>query len=1086
MVDNLSSRPVDSAVQAQIDWYLADSAAMFDMIVGQADITLSNQSTINDWATRLVYDFIERQTGTPYVVIQNSGGWRNMSGLFLEKGDDINYRWLTVLMPFDNEIVLMDLSGNYLLDALNGTKAGGSGSLTTAPVIAGAYKQGGNWYLLNGTEIQSGNTYKVSCNDFILTGGDSYDMFKYGTGVQFLGDKLRDALADQIAFRSGGVVSLLFDAESLTLQPGTDATAMNFNWYSDRADNAASVVQIAKKADMAGGEFPETGIITTTNGTVGDASADKSQHKAGVTALAPDTEYVYRVSNDGANFSKIYSFKTSSAGFFSFAVTGDPQLTVGNQDGTSERADETTLQGWVETMAAITARGVDFITGVGDQVDMTSNGSEAEYANFFAPEEMTSLPYAPAIGNHDRHYLFNYHYNLPNEQSFAPVINAGNVTNPQYQEMEVAGNYYYLYNNALFVVLNDSGYPESKEVASQYINLFDQTLKAATQAYAGQYDWLFVQHHKSTASVADHCADRDIQYYVEAGFERLIDEYSVDFVLAGHDHVYARSYPMYNGVPDKTGVTAPNNNPPISGGDGAINAINPNGTVYFTTTTASGLKYNELFNNAGNLYVKDNEFYPYLVDGKVGSAEYMNGNLPLSNAKYLQDKTPGYLYVGVNSDTVTFSYYNIGEYADTPYDAYTVTKQEKPINTVTVTGMNPGFEVGLAYNSPTWVKEPAKYGEAVVKFTVPNADDSYRIALNGRGYGDTDMLVLDNVRAGDTVDVSGYFYDIVIPDGWNSVYVNTYPYQWCVENANAGDTITLLKTMKSAAIYINGAEKKIDFVLDGSNPFAPTIVNASASAAIIKTSGSAHTLVIAVTEILSDGTTNTISAIFSVQGDAKGAYAVGVYQVYVAITDGKVTERYIVEETETPVVRVETVEIRQTITGGSYNFEAYTLPSVYKYEIVSRPDTAGGVATINAWNQFAFNPQAAPTNLSRAGEYTVEVKNADGTLAWIYKFIVTQSVTTPPAIVTLSSASNAKFVSIKETSNKIWTLTFAADMKYSNGTSKTVQYAINLSGNNANQGGKYKFESSHDLAGYTLVYDIKGNGSNIKEFKLTK
>ena len=30
---------------------------------------------------------------------------------------------------------------------------------------------------------------------------------------------------------------------------------------------------------------------------------------------------------------------------------------------------------------------------------------------------MTSLLYAPAVGNHDRHYMFDDHFNLPNEMS---------------------------------------------------------------------------------------------------------------------------------------------------------------------------------------------------------------------------------------------------------------------------------------------------------------------------------------------------------------------------------------------------------------------------------------------------------------------------------------------------------------------------------------------------------------------------------------------------------------------------------------------------------------------------------------------
>ena len=31
------------------------------------------------------------------------------------------------------------------------------------------------------------------------------------------------------------------------------------------------------------------------------------------------------------------------------------------------------------------------------------------------------------------------------------------------------------------------------------------------------------------------------------GFEKLMDEYNVDFVLGGHDHVYSRSYVLKDG-----------------------------------------------------------------------------------------------------------------------------------------------------------------------------------------------------------------------------------------------------------------------------------------------------------------------------------------------------------------------------------------------------------------------------------------------------------------------------------------------------------------------------------------------------------
>jgi len=483
----------------------------------------------------------------------------------------------------------------------------------------------------------------------------------------------------------------IYMPETLGLTPGSDTSKINLNWYSDDSTTGVPKVEITP-AGSAGATF---------SGTQAAATTGKLYNKVTVTGLAANTTYSYRVSSDGGNeWSEEYTYKTPAASSFKFAVTGDPQLTTGLQDNTSVRAAETTAKGWQDTIASIAARGVNFIAGVGDQVDVSLTTNEAEYLNFFAPEALRSIPYAPAVGNHDRNDGFEYHYNLPNEQSFDPLTGAGygNPTASQ-AEAEARGNYYYTYNNALFVVLNTSSYPTSTAAAAEVVARFDDTLDAAVTANPN-YTWLFVQHHKSTASVADHLADRDIQYYVEAGFEKLMDDYKVDFVLAGHDHVYARSYPIKNsnyptnaiGTPDKTGIDA---NAPAGtlmiGGDGASSSTNPGGTIYFTTTTASGLKYYELFNNAGNLYVKDNIFYPYLVDGKVGSIEYAGanitniagnspshdvGNLPLSAAKYLQDKTPGYMYVEVGVSTVTFKFYNLDDYATTPYDTYTVTKSK--------------------------------------------------------------------------------------------------------------------------------------------------------------------------------------------------------------------------------------------------------------------------------------------------------------------------------------------------------------------------------------------------------------------------
>jgi 3',5'-cyclic AMP phosphodiesterase CpdA len=388
---------------------------------------------------------------------------------------------------------------------------------------------------------------------------------------------------------------------------------------------------------------------------------------------------------------------TPKTGSFRFASIGDPQLTTGSQDSTSNlfSSDKTTAQGWLDTMEKVGLANVNFIAGVGDQVDLTGNGSEAEYRNFFAPQELRSIPWAPSVGNHDRHYPFLYHYNLPNEQTFEKLQGAeyGNATNAQYADVEAAGNYWYRYNNTLFVVLNTSAYPTSTAAAEPIITRFDDTLTAAKAASPG-YAWLFVQHHKSTASVADHCADLDIQYYVEVGFEELMTTHGVDFVLSGHDHVYARSYPLTG----KKGGTP--SVPDTTQGGSAI--TNPNGTIYVTMTTGSGLKYYDLFNQSGNLYVKDNAAYPYLVGGEAGSEMYAGFNilnynnaaaaalvpgaitdpelwtkeegvLPVSNAMYLQSKKPSFTVVDVEGNIVTFKTYEIDN-TSTSIDTFTVTK----------------------------------------------------------------------------------------------------------------------------------------------------------------------------------------------------------------------------------------------------------------------------------------------------------------------------------------------------------------------------------------------------------------------------
>jgi hypothetical protein len=469
---------------------------------------------------------------------------------------------------------------------------------------------------------------------------------------------------------------------TLGLTPGKTTAEINLNWYSagNTSDKVAQVRFIRGTLTEGKQLIEVTGAVTAPGSSTANAV-----HKATVTGLQPGASYQYAVSSDGTNWSTAYDFKVPAAsGVFKFAVIADPQLHNSTWDANNRYepvgTGSKTAIGWKDTMAKIVQAGVSFIASCGDQVDATA-GNETEYTLFFDPPGLRNLPLSPVAGNHDTHMLYNYHYNWPNPQTFVAETT----------DTQQGRNYYYLYNKILFVVLNTAPFNQSNYFdATAYIQRFRETIQAAKTAHP-TYDWLIVQHHKSTASVADHCADQDIQSYVEYGFEKLMSDAQVDFVLAGHDHVYARSYPLSgreNGkvsVPDKTA--------------GKTNTYtNPGNPIYLTFTTGSGLKYYAVapdpqFNYGNTLYVQTNVKYPYLgeITGddestQFGSTAYLTKSyLPVSTLAFVQPYIPSYCIVEVDGKTIKFSTYPI----------------------ITKSGTSVGASEGYSYNENTpydWVQ----------------------------------------------------------------------------------------------------------------------------------------------------------------------------------------------------------------------------------------------------------------------------------------------------------------------------------------------------------------------------------------------
>ena len=510
--------------------------------------------------------------------------------------------------------------------------------------------------------------------------------------------------------------------EYLTIQPGATTASVNLNWYApDGTETAmvrfgditaqASVSELTAPTKLDTGKYTDTGKMVC---------------KATVEGLTPDTAYTYQISYDGGQtWSQEYSYTTAKADEFSFAFTSDPQIKENQEtdEGGWNPSDGTNQTGWAAMMEKLAGEGVNLVVSAGDQVEDQSWGKSSEYAAFFAPEEMTSIAYAPAVGNHDRHYMFADHFNLPNEMTVEGVDENGvleqvrttfrgqnngtsqshgnyiqatadeiannsesNGVTPnadgQYdfterREMETKGNYYYLYNNVLFVTLNTGAYPggndeenadnanvpsaaKDNSEAEAIVENFRTTMSAATSEYAGQYNWLIVTHHKSTQTVAKHAADSDIENYVDAGFEQVMDEFDVDFVLGGHDHVYSRSYVLKGGERNAERLDTFND---------------PDGTIYLTGNCCSDMQYYTPFAEVDK---ENNADFPRLANGETGSQAYLAGNLPYGNQEWNQEYSPSYAVFDVTDDKISVNVYNLAGDSSTPdselIDSFSVTK----------------------------------------------------------------------------------------------------------------------------------------------------------------------------------------------------------------------------------------------------------------------------------------------------------------------------------------------------------------------------------------------------------------------------
>lgn len=306
-------------------------------------------------------------------------------------------------------------------------------------------------------------------------------------------------------------------AYNIITNVGADmAHEVNINWHSDVLDTyveytIATDTNYANKKVVQGEyrEFKKPTNVRSVNGF-----NDRYIVGATLTNLTPNTQYKYRVGKDG-DFSKDYYFVTAHEGTFSFLHITDPQYASQSQANVFNN---------LMTKAYTINPNIAFTFFTGDVTD--HGGDENQWKMFYNASNISRNTVAVVPGNHE-------YYDAQGSGEYTDEFVKIGYNHPKNGVPELPNtNYYFRYYDTLFVGINT----EAKSQLSQR-QWFEEIMMANHDA-----KFVIVGMHRSMYG-STYASD---SVAVRSNWQNLFDRYGVDLVLSGHDHVYARSYIVYN------------------------------------------------------------------------------------------------------------------------------------------------------------------------------------------------------------------------------------------------------------------------------------------------------------------------------------------------------------------------------------------------------------------------------------------------------------------------------------------------------------------------------------------------------------
>ena len=195
LVSTAPGAQMDPNVAQIIDKYDSQVRAEFSKVIGTTTADLvrdrSRECNLGD----LIADAMREASGAQ-IAFQNGGGIR----ADIPKGP-ITLETLFTVLPFDDDLVSMDLTGQKIMELLEkSVLAENLLQVSGMRIVYDLSKPSGVKVAaaeVAGNLMEPQKIYKVATNDFLATAGGPFNVFKQGRNVTF-GPPLRDAVVDYI------------------------------------------------------------------------------------------------------------------------------------------------------------------------------------------------------------------------------------------------------------------------------------------------------------------------------------------------------------------------------------------------------------------------------------------------------------------------------------------------------------------------------------------------------------------------------------------------------------------------------------------------------------------------------------------------------------------------------------------------------------------------------------------------------------------------------------------------------------------------------------------------------------------------